>query len=40
MIGVLKTLTAIKFASIIASIVVTVVAFLLWLYGALAGDLS
>ena len=40
MIGVLKTLTAIKFASIIASIVVTVVAFLLWLYRALAGDLS
>jgi len=40
MIGVLKTLTAIKFASIIASIVVTVVYFLLWLYRALAGDLS
>jgi hypothetical protein len=40
MIAVLKTLTTIKFASVIASTVVTAVAFLLWLYHALSGNLS
>lgn len=39
-IGVLKTLTAIKLFSVIVSTVLTVVAFLLWLYRALSAYLS
>jgi hypothetical protein len=38
MIGVLKTLTAVKLASVIASTVVTAGAFLLWLYRARSGN--
>jgi hypothetical protein len=36
----LKTLTAIKLGSVIASIILTVAAFLLWLYRTLSGTLS
>ena len=38
--GILKTLTAIKLGSVIASIILTVTAFLVWLYRALSGILS
>jgi hypothetical protein len=38
MIGILKTLTAIKLVSVIASTVLTVGAFLLWLYRARSGN--
>jgi hypothetical protein len=40
MIGILKTLTAIKLVSVTASTVLTVGAFLLWLYRARSGNLS
>lgn len=39
-IGILKTLTVIKFVSVIASMILTVVGFLLWLYSALSGHVS